>query len=411
MDKEYLLQVAKTVGLVLLAVAMTLYIGWHLSVSFEDNLSTVVAEITTEYDSLSFEAYIMRQETLLFASGSGSVTGLVDDGEKVRVGEAVAGVYSAESSENRARIAEIEAQIELLEQSKAGYGLTVKDTRKVDAQLSKLLLEARTSVEAGDYSHAASIRTELLTLINKRSVITAGTADYDAKIASLKSELARLSASAGSAKETVYAGVSGYYYSTADGYESIFSSSAVSTMTHADFESMRDSPPSAAASSPSCAGKLALSSEWYIAISAPTDALRVLAAGETYGVSFPYNDGETLDMQLYRISGDTGDARVLLIFRTDMMPPGFVFTRVQPVSVRTGEHTGFKLPLTALRVVGGHKGVYVLTGRKVEFKRVNVLLETENFFLAEGGDGDGWLKPFDQVITEGRDLYDGKMIT
>jgi hypothetical protein len=40
-----------------------------------------------------------------------------------------------------------------------------------------------------------------------------------------------------------------------------------------------------------------------------------------------------------------------------------------------------------------------------------VLLETENFFLAEGGDGDGWLKPFDQVITEGRDLYDGKMIT
>ena len=121
-------------------------------------------------------------------------------------------------------------------------------------------------------------------------------------------------------------------------------------------------------------------------------------------------------------------------------PLGFDFTRMQKVLISTVEYSGFELPLTAVRVVDGYRGVYVQDGVTVRFRRINVIHETEDGTVICTGNAQEneaireevrlanlqtgksavydetsfgayyWIEENDVVIVSGRDLYSGKIV-
>ena len=79
-------------------------------------------------------------------------------------------------------------------------------------------------------------------------------------------------------------------------------------------------------------------------------------------------------------------------------------------------YTGYKVPASAIRVIDGVQGVYILSGSTVRFKKIIPLAEIDGYFIVEEQDTmsedslSNYLGYCDLVITSGKDLYDGKVI-
>ena len=81
------------------------------------------------------------------------------------------------------------------------------------------------------------------------------------------------------------------------------------------------------------------------------------------------------------------------------------------------EYTGLRIPASALRSQNGVTGVFIRYGSTVYYRAVKIILEEEDWCLVEiqpeedPPEGHTWLKQNDIVITKGRGLYDGRVLS
>ena len=67
-----------------------------------------------------------------------------------------------------------------------------------------------------------------------------------------------------------------------------------------------------------------------------------------------------------------------------------------------------------LHIVDGEKGVYVKYGNLARWRKIQIVYQSEEYLLvAEDGKvgTDNELRMFDEVIVEGTDLKDGKILS
>lgn len=129
------------------------------------------------------------------------------------------------------------------------------------------------------------------------------------------------------------------------------------------------------------------------------------------------------------------------MFSSEIMPDGFDYTRMQPVSVNVKKYEGYKLPLSAVRLVDYDgvtvEGVYILYGNTVRFRRIETILSQDGYVLCAPqrtetedsvfqfpiiGETETeapetaayetipFLELYDRVIVSAKELYDGKII-
>ncbi|MBE6562542.1 MAG: hypothetical protein E7660_02270 [Ruminococcaceae bacterium] len=376
-DREYLKRVGFAVAGAILGIAVAFYIGyhiWHKVTSFVEFEPAIPHTVTVTSEG---EGYIFRDETVLSTEETGSFIPTLSDGERVGSFAEVARIYSGTSAETGTRIDEINAQLEVLSSVVYADNLTTKDVTKLDGDIYALMAEISRCVSNGKYGEASARRSELLTLINKRTAASGETHDFRDQIDALQKEKAELSAKFGTLKQTVYAPVSGWYYSKVDGCENIFTSKNIETLTYESFKEYTRTVPEAVTNS---AGKIVTDCRWYFVCEMTKDKLKEKAEGAYYTLYFPYNGGEKLTMKLHSVSlGEDGMG--IAVFTTDKCPVGFDFARVQSYEILEEEYTGFKVPQSAVRIVDGQMGVYVLTGEIVHFRRIEVIHQHENYYL------------------------------
>ncbi len=376
-DREYLKKVGFAIAGAILGIAVACYIGyhiWHKVTSFVEYEPAIPHTVTVTSEG---EGYIFRDETVLSSSESGSLIPTLADGERVGSYAEVARIYSGASSETGGRIEEINEQIEVLSSVVYADNLTTKDVAKLDEEIYTLMAEISRCVSNGKYGEAAARRSELLTLINKRTVASGETHNFKNQIDELQREKAELSGKFGVLKQTVYAPVSGWYYSKTDGCESVFTAANIDSLTYESFKEYTQTTPVITSGN---AGKIATDCRWYFVCEMTKDKLKEKSEGAYYTLYFPYNSGEKLTMKLHSISmGEEGMG--IAVFTTDKTPANFDFARVQSYEILEEEYTGYRVPQSAVRIVDGQQGVYVLTGEIVHFRKIEIIHQHENYYL------------------------------
>ena len=79
--------------------------------------------------------------------------------------------------------------------------------------------------------------------------------------------------------------------------------------------------------------------------------------------------------------------------------------------VVVNSYGGLRVSRKALRYNDeGAQGVYVIRGQSLAFKYVDVVYWGKDYVICSGDVKDDYLMMYDQVVTEGKDLYDGKVI-
>ena len=121
-------------------------------------------------------------------------------------------------------------------------------------------------------------------------------------------------------------------------------------------------------------------------------------------------------MTLVRLVTGIDEEEAILIFRTGTVPSGFNYLRMQTVELVQKTYTGYRVPVSAVRIRDGEQGVYVLDGSIVRFRKINPLYEADGYLIAAvrdetAEDKNEWLGEKDRIIVKGKNLYDGKIIT
>ena len=94
MRKKIIASILKYVVSAVVSLGVIAYIIYHLVISFGTSVETTPAQLVTLNETITVEAYILRDETVLTSSTGGGVNCLFQDGVMVRRGAAVADVYS-----------------------------------------------------------------------------------------------------------------------------------------------------------------------------------------------------------------------------------------------------------------------------------------------------------------------------
>lgn len=404
------------IGATILAVLLIAYMGYHIWRQVTSDVVTDTALPVTVESVLDADAYFFRDEAYVTARNpvSGAVISTVAAGGRVPVGGIVARIYDNYDASVVSRLSEIDEQVSLLRASREGT-LSLKDVSRLDADIQSMIMGLRYSVYTGDYSAVAASRRELITGINKRQIVIGKGSDIDTMIARLEDEADTLTRQLGLCRETVVTAKSGYFFPSADGYETAFTAAAAENMTLDEFRALAASSPADIGTR--TVGKLTETYVWYIACEATSDVASRLTAGETYTVGFPYNRGIRLQLELSRIVADeeNDDGGRVLVFRGEAMPDGFSYDRTQPIEIVETEYTGFRIPTSAVRVLDEVRGVYILDGSTVRFRAISILATVDDTVIVDPSPEKEpgkypHLARNDNVIISGKGLSDGRIL-
>ncbi|MBR6558282.1 MAG: hypothetical protein IKT70_04660 [Clostridia bacterium] len=413
MDVKYLKRVLFTFVTAVVCTAFAVYLIYHATLSFRNRMTTATAVGITQRDAFSSTGYIFRDE-IVFTSGSGAVDRLYPDGTKVAVDSKLIDVFSSDRdlilSE---RIEAIERKIDTLERSSISGAHT--DVAQLSGNIVSGVAELRSNIADGNVAEAVAYRDQLLIQMNKLQLLTGAVDSYDVAIAELESECRSLKNQLGAVSNSIYAPVSGYFYSTVDGAESLFKTDALENMTVASFDEIISGmsgvyPPAGAV------GKLATDYRWYVVVKTDIYESEKYSVGKYYDITFGDTGNTTLSLELVKVIDGTVTEDSLMVFRSTKHPDGFDFKRSQKIVIESGEYTGFRVPRSALRMTEkGEIGVYVLSGMLVKFRLLNVVYETDSYLISappnEGADRAGdYLQMNENIIIEGKGLYDGKIV-
>ncbi|MBQ3528078.1 MAG: hypothetical protein IJA52_05955 [Clostridia bacterium] len=418
MDTGYLKKVGIYILSFLLSVGILFYFGYHIWHSFTKEVVTQPALQVTYEEKIEAEGYIFRTETVLenAVSSTGSIIPSAAQGEHIRKGGAVAALYSDYSPDTVARIAEIEEQMAMLSKYKDMQSVSLKDTASIDAEIFSVMSEMRGYADSGNAKDAVNLRSALVAAVGEKAVLMGNYTNIDSEISALESEKAELTRQLGSLIRTVYTPVSGFYYSETDGYENVFRSELLEEITLADLSALLEKEPEERGT----AGKTVTVSRWYLVCMIDPSEKNTYKVGGDCSVNFKSADIK-INMKVENILYD--DSKTAVVLSSTRMPEGFDFRRVQDVELTKAEYTGLKVPASAVRMINGETGVYVLDVVTVRFRAVEIIYSTDASYIVkipEPIDEDGeeaeeeaktiGLRLHDNIITEGKGLYEGRVI-
>ena len=192
-EKRTLPQALKTLTAVIigfLALA-ALYVFYQAGqVLFPPNTSETALLATVE-DTVDAQGVLLFSES--YVAGDGTLGYLVDDGERVSAGTAVAEVYSDASQAGlRQQLTQINDQIELLQKSQNTTSAQLETLRK---DRSAALYNLMDSLDRSNYEDTADQKESYLLAQNKLWIVTGEVANFSDQIASLVQQASNVQAS------------------------------------------------------------------------------------------------------------------------------------------------------------------------------------------------------------------------
>lgn len=405
-------------------VCFIIYAVVQISRNLPMSLSTLRTQEITDNSYVNLKGYIIRDEHVIDVGEASIADFLVEDGERVAVGTEFAKIFKVSDmnaediKSKRDELEGLARRIELLESSVSG-SVRVADIKDIVKNTENEYLSFIDSVFHSDYVNADYSGDRVLGGINDYLVATGRLEKANSIISSLKAEKSALLSSLGSAGEQVLSSENScYIYRTVDGYEGVFDYDRIFDMTYEEFvNSVSLGEPS---DSLGIIGKKIYNPKWYAVALTDANTCYSFVEGQRYSVSFTDKSNLSLYMTAERIcvSEDEREGG-FIVFSSSICPRGFDFSRSANIKVSINSYTGYRVPQQAVVYLGSERGVYILCGNIVEFRRITVIGQGEGYYIVETYENDAaqensaeipYLNNNDLIITAGRNLYDGKIL-
>ena len=409
------------VAILVLFLGLIFYLGINGWRSLTDPFSTTFAYEYTSDDSTEAAGIIVREEQVL-AGQSGIVDLRFAEGEKVGVGQPIAYLYqSTEAAQRRHTLRSLELEAEQLEyamsQGDAGSNARLDDT------IIDQMVELRAASARQDFTQLEDQVLELKSTVLKREYTYHDGNGFDAlaeQLNQVRSEIRALRTQASQDTTSLRASAAGTFSAQVDGYETLITPDNMAEFTPASFQALLAQHVS---EDSSALGKLITSARWYFVVSLPVEQSQRLTEGHQTVVRFSRDFSADVSMKVESI-GPEENGQTLVIFSSTHYLSDTTLLRKQTVEIIFESSTGLRVPKKSLHLemetytdeAGAEQqrqvyGVYAVVGARAEFKPVEIVGESGDFYVVTSIHSDKTaLRPGNEIIVSAEGLYDGKVV-
>lgn len=417
--------VALRVGIGFFCFLLLCYAAYQIYLRYYTSIETETAVIITIADTIETTGYTVRAETVITSEQSGVIVSKVQNGGKVSKGEAVANIFHSNEAANAySRINEINRSLEEFESMRTA-GEDASLVSSLQTQINDRLTRLSKAVGSGDLAAAQELRNELLYLINKRQIATKRVDGFDQRVAELIAEREALAAQYPEPPAQLVSPLSGYFIDEVDGYEGLLNSAMLDGLTPEGFAAIIAQHVETDTSY--AVGKIADDYRWNIVCEVPSEQAAKLSAGSWYYLRLPFSKAGGVSALLRSAVQGEDTSRTLLVFVCTDTVSELSTVRSQPVTIEVHSAEGIGVRSSAIRVINksvtvsnsdgtvtegtvAQQGVYVVWGNEVKFRRIEEIYRVGDTVVCSVNSSSGWLKLYDEIIIEGKNLYDGKII-
>ena len=395
--------IISVVVLIVLFVVIQFYKVTHIE------LKTHTATVSTVYDKVSSEALFIRDESVVEKAATGVTVPCFEDGDKINVKGNVAMQFSSsKAAANYSKYTDLTNQIkyyQTLEAQTVGQSANLETINEDIEQKVINYADGLCRNKIGDTAQ------ELDSVLVRRQLIIGEDVDLLSIIENLRDKRNSYS-SFSKPDKYIKTDESGVFSNYTDGYENIIDFDKAEETSVKEFKSAL----SAVDKSKDVAdnvGKIVTSYTWYVQTLVSTDTVKNLENGDY--VNIVLKDDSSKEFKAEIVSGadvSLGQKETLLVLKLNEMDADIAKLRKAEIEIRRNKYEGIKIPSEALHVVDGKKGVYVLIASQIKFREVNIIYSDDDYVLAEYDESNtNSIHLYDKIITQGKDLKDGKVYT
>lgn len=390
-----------------LSLALVVYLGYQIYSANHDAIKTEYALDYTYHQSMTLKGFFIRDEQPLTASVGGVVGYCQPSGTKVPAGHIVAKVFSNSDQ------AAVQAQIDAIDDTIAGIsGLQTAgtqltaDVQLLDTRINQSMNTLLSITDSGSVTGYDIAVGNLIQLLNKKQ-ITLGTAgDFTAYLSELNAKKASLEASLQSYSQ-VTAPNAGYFVNGSDNCVSSIDYDNVTDLTLSQLNQALNTEvkPSGGI------GRIVNTNEWYMAAIADQSITQIIQLNGLVEISVPLISDEVYSCEIVAMNVDYATNQTVLVLKCSQFNEKIANARIEEVQLRMNTYQGLRVNQSAVRIVDGITGVYVVDGIAATFKPIDIMYSDTDFVICKyDASHTKGLKQYDEVIVGGGDLYDGKII-
>lgn len=405
--------VMKRLGILLLSVSLLVYVGYQVFKVLYSNVSVESVSAYSVFETVETQAIAIRREATVSASaGDGYLFYILQNGDRVAKGGEVAKIYKSEEVASlQQRLELLDAEIAALAEVETLGENNYTSLEAINQQLASAARAVSVKMNGADTEGIRDLHTQLLTMMNKRQITIGTVESFSDRLTQLRAQREQLAAQSPDATGTVAAPAAGFFIQELDGYESYFpqSSAEIAALTPEAVTAALNASPS---KPEGCVGKVAEEFVWYLACVIDGEKAAGIETGQTLSIQLPFVTGETVATTVLAVNRDA-EGRAAVVLQCSRMSEKLAPIRVQTVQLLLKEYSGLRLPDKALRFDGENRaGAFVRFGTTISFRYVNVLYhnDKDGYSICEVKDDSDYVRLYDDVIVEGKDLYDGKVV-
>lgn len=416
------------------ALLLLLYVGYQVFLSHHSGVRTETSVYFTASDSVQVTGVAVRDEIPLEKpKTAGVVDYVLSSGDKVAKGGTVALICSTEQqAAARHELAGVDSEIKRLQSLQSPGDTHAVSPDSLNQQIHRKLSSLLGQTVSGEFASLPASREDLLYLISERQIVTGQTSNLDSRLTELQKTRETLTQQAGTALGSVVSPASGYFISSTDGLESELDFSKATSLTGEQILAAEQEQ----AADDGSPGKISGSYDWYFACvvdSNRTEDFRRLASGGTVSIRFPFVSNVTVPATVAAVNQSSPSSQTAVILECNYMNAELAAIRRETAQVIVQEYTGIRISPQAVHFETVSKtekdssgkatttkkevsGVYVLHGNQISFRQIVPIYSTDNYVICDPNPPedslmtDDTVKLHDEVVVEGTDLYDGKVV-
>lgn len=403
------------ITMLVIAGIVFLYFAAAVFVALWSNISTALAVGGSLQESVRVNGYVFKNQSVINAEWDGHFECLVSEGERVKQGQTIGYIYRvAPSREKIDRIKKLHKMILISEAFDKGVYMSGAEgaAEKKVSEMVRDLSDVRQNYnlkEALDKKEAIDI------FISKKK--TSSTDEQSDEIYSdtekLLIELDSLEKEAGESLRVV-AQTGGVYSSKIDGLEDSLAYDKANGLTPSQLSALDEKETmhtgEVLTGQPLC--KIVDNYNWYYAVNVRDSIAEDFKIGQSVQMSF-YDLANGLVKGTVKSISESENGKRTIVISSNRYVDGIYSTSHASADIVTVNVDGIKLPVGCLRVKDGVTGLYVIRLDRVTFVPVNVIYKNDEWVILSAAEpelGGAKLKIYDEVIIEGRNLEDGKVI-
>ncbi|MBQ3008608.1 MAG: hypothetical protein IJD80_03365 [Oscillospiraceae bacterium] len=360
-------------------------------------------------DSIISQGIICREEIVLTRTSTGVVDYLVEDGERISKGYLLASVYPSYTDiRNLTHLRNRQSMLEDIQSAAVFLDTGTVDMAVTKKQLSSQLSGLSQLSNGNDFSKTNDNLADLTLTLNKISVATGRTTDFNKAETQLKGEIAARKASVSSAQDNLYSSYTGYFLQSSDGYEKIATVDNFLNMSYEEGINIINGSGSYVPAENEY-GKIFTDYKWSLCTYVDTAMAENLYVGKKISVSIDVNQNEYQKATVEHLI-PLGE-KTLVVMQCTNMSSQSAKSRIVDCEILFKQYNGIKIPKAALHFDGDQMGVYVNFSNLVQFKKITPVYEDENYIVIPVEySSENQVKLHDSIIVKGRNLYDGKYL-